>query len=41
MLDVNADKLLKMTNDRPDLLSERAPHRDEKATFGNQPSDRK
>jgi hypothetical protein len=25
---------LRMTNDRPDLLSERAPHRDKTATFG-------
>jgi hypothetical protein len=30
-----------MTNDRPDLSSERAPHRDKTAIFRQQPSDRK
>jgi hypothetical protein len=34
MLDVNTDKVLQTENDRPDLSSERAPHRDKKTTFG-------
>jgi hypothetical protein len=35
MLDVNTDKLLqRLTNDRLDLSSERAPHRDKTTTFG-------
>jgi hypothetical protein len=32
---------LRMTYDRPDLSSERAPYRGKTATFREQPSDRK
>jgi hypothetical protein len=32
---------LRKTNDRPDLSSERAPHRDRTATFRKYPSDGK
>jgi hypothetical protein len=44
MLDVNTGKLtyiLRMTKERPDLSSERAPHTDKTATSRTQPSDRK
>jgi hypothetical protein len=36
ILDVNTDKFAtdRMTNDRHDLWSERAPHRDKTSTFG-------
>jgi hypothetical protein len=36
-----ADGRIALTNDRPDLSSERPPDRDKTATFRKQPSDRK
>jgi hypothetical protein len=41
MLDVNTGKLLQTENDRPDLSSERALHRDKRESFRKQPSGRK